>query len=97
MRDVVIRRLRALGRRSRRDERGFFLVFLAVLLVTILALAGFAVDFWHWNHEGSRMQKAADAAALQLARARVSVAKISAGDDLSAVLSSAMARAAVHG
>lgn len=50
--------------RARRDERGFVLVFVAVLLVTILALAGFAVDFWHWNHEGSRLQKAADAAAL---------------------------------
>jgi uncharacterized protein (DUF58 family) len=44
-----------------------------------------------------RVPGAADAAALQLARARVSVAKISAGDDLSVVLSSAIARAAVHG
>jgi hypothetical protein len=44
-----------------------------------------------------RVPGAADAAALQLARARVSVARISAGDDLSTVLSSAIARAAVHG
>lgn len=60
----MTRRLRVLRQRARRDERGFFLVFVAVLLVTLLALAGFAVDFWHWNHEGSRLQKAADAAAL---------------------------------
>jgi Flp pilus assembly protein TadG len=50
--------------RARRDERGFFLVWFALILTTLLALAGFAVDFWHWNHEGSRLQKAADAAAL---------------------------------
>ncbi len=40
------------------------LVWLAVMLVVLLALAGFSVDFWHWNSEGSRIQKAADAAAL---------------------------------
>lgn len=57
-------RLAAAIRRRRDDERGFFLVWFAIMLVTLLALAGFAVDFWHWNHEGSRMQKAADAAAL---------------------------------
>ena len=56
--------VRSIVRRARRDERGFVVIFLTVLLVTLLALAGFAVDFWHWNHEGSRMQKAADAAAL---------------------------------
>ena len=61
---VVSSLLRRIARRAQPDERGFFLVFLAVLLTTLLALAGFAVDFWHWNHEGSRMQKAADAAAL---------------------------------
>jgi hypothetical protein len=48
----------------RRDERGFALIFFTVLMATLLALGGFAVDFWNWNHEGSRMQKAADAAAL---------------------------------
>lgn len=47
-----------------RDESGFVLIFISVMLVTLLALAGFAIDFWHWNHEGSRLQKAADAAAL---------------------------------
>lgn len=57
-------RLIAAIARRRDDERGFFLVWFAIMLVTLLALAGFAVDFWHWNHEGSRMQKAADAAAL---------------------------------
>lgn len=34
------------------------------MLTTLLALAGFGVDFWHWNRTGARMQKAADAAAL---------------------------------
>lgn len=44
-----------------------------------------------------RVPGPADAAALQLARARVPVAKVAAGDDLSRVLSSALARAAAHG
>jgi Flp pilus assembly protein TadG len=57
-------RLAAAIARRRDDEHGFFLVWFAIMLVTLLALAGFAVDFWHWNHEGSRVQKAADAAAL---------------------------------
>jgi Flp pilus assembly protein TadG len=60
----VIHIVVSIVRRARRDERGFVVIFFTVLLVTLLALAGFAVDFWHWNHEGARMQKAADAAAL---------------------------------
>jgi uncharacterized protein (DUF58 family) len=44
-----------------------------------------------------RVPGPADAAALQLARVHVPVARISSGDDLSVVLSSAMARAAAHG
>ena len=51
-------------RRTVEDESGFVLAFVAVSLVVLLALAGFAVDFWHWNQEGTRLQKAADAAAL---------------------------------
>ncbi len=46
------------------DERGFALVFVALLLVVLIALAGFAVDYWHWSREGTRLQKTADAAAL---------------------------------
>ena len=45
-------------RRSVEDESGFVLAFVAVSLVVLLALAGFAVDFWHWNQEGTRLQKA---------------------------------------
>jgi Flp pilus assembly protein TadG len=46
------------------DERGVFLVWFALMLVTLLAMAGFAIDFARWNREGSDIQKAADAAAL---------------------------------
>ncbi|GMU77511.1 MAG: hypothetical protein AMXMBFR46_03110 [Acidimicrobiia bacterium] len=45
-------------------ERGFVLVWFAILLVVLLGFAALAVDVWHWNHEGARMQRAADAAAL---------------------------------
>ncbi len=51
-------------RRSAEDQSGFVLAFVAISLVVLLGLAGFAVDFWHWNQEGTRLQKAADAAAL---------------------------------
>ena len=40
------------------------LIWFALTLSLLLAFAGFAVDFWHWDNEGARMQKAADAAAL---------------------------------
>jgi Flp pilus assembly protein TadG len=51
-------------RRNAEDQSGFVLAFVAVSLVVLLGMAGFAVDFWHWNQEGTRLQKAADAAAL---------------------------------
>ncbi len=51
-------------RRSPGDESGFVLAFVAISLVVLLAMAGFAVDYWHWSREGTRLQKAADAAAL---------------------------------
>ena len=37
---------------------------MALTLTLMIAMAGFAVDFWSWNREGAREQKAADAAAL---------------------------------
>ena len=46
------------------DESGFVLAFVAISLVVLLAMAGFAVDFWHWSREEARLQSAADAAAL---------------------------------
>ena len=51
---------------ARRDgENGFVLVWMALMLTRAdRGFAGLAVDFWSWNREGARMQKAADAAAL---------------------------------
>jgi Flp pilus assembly protein TadG len=46
------------------DERGVVAVWLAACIVVLLGFAGWAVDFSHWNSERTRMQKAADAAAL---------------------------------
>jgi Flp pilus assembly protein TadG len=59
-------RLRRAWRRRRGpdDQSGFVLAFVAISLVVLLALAGFAVDYWHWSQEQTRLQKAADAAAL---------------------------------
>jgi Flp pilus assembly protein TadG len=59
-------RLRRSWRRRRGpdDQSGFVLAFVAISLVVILAMAGFAVDYWHWSQEQTKLQKAADAAAL---------------------------------
>ena len=35
---------------------------MAIILLALLALVGFGVDWWYWTRTGSRMQKAADAA-----------------------------------
>ena len=56
-------------RRSRRslqgdDERGFVILWMAIVLVLLLSVAAFAVDLVHAYVEGDRAQKAADAAAL---------------------------------
>jgi Flp pilus assembly protein TadG len=61
---AVRRRLRRGWRRGRGDDSGFVLVFVALSLVVLLALTGFAVDYWHWSREGARLQRTADAAAL---------------------------------
>lgn len=50
--------------RYRDDERGFVLVWFAVMLVVLIAIGGLAVDFSHWFQVGSQEQKAVDAAAL---------------------------------
>ena len=53
------------GRRGpQRDERGLVLVWTALLLVVIMGFTAWSVDFWNGKREGTRMQKAADAAAL---------------------------------
>ena len=53
--------------RARADhgsERGFFMVWFALLFVTLLGFAGLALEFNRWESIGTRVQKAADAAAL---------------------------------
>ena len=46
------------------EERGVVAVWLAITLVVLLAFAGWAIDFTHWKTDATRMQRAADAAAL---------------------------------
>jgi Flp pilus assembly protein TadG len=50
--------------RRRDDERGIVLVWMAVVLVVLLGVAAFAVDFGFAYYTGEREQNAADAAAL---------------------------------
>lgn len=47
-----------------RDERGFVMVWMALIIVLLLSVAAFAVDLVHGYVEAERAQKAADAAAL---------------------------------
>ena len=46
------------------NEAGVVAVWTALVMVVLLAFAGWAVDYSHWNDERTHMQKAADAAAL---------------------------------
>jgi Flp pilus assembly protein TadG len=55
-----VRRLRD----GRRTERGFFMVWMALTLVTLTAFAGLGLEYSRWNNLATRIQKAADAAAL---------------------------------
>jgi len=45
-------------------ERGFFMVWFALLFTTLLGFAGLAMEYNRWQSLGVRVQKAADAAAL---------------------------------
>ena len=45
-------------------ERGFFMVWMALTLVTLTAFAGLGLEYSRWNTLATRIQKAADAAAL---------------------------------
>jgi hypothetical protein len=45
-------------------ERGLVLVWMAMMLVVLLGMAGFAVDLGSWYLRSSKLQRAADAAAL---------------------------------
>lgn len=48
----------------RRGEQGYVLATTALMLVPMMLFAAFAVDLGAWYHQGSRTQRAADAAAL---------------------------------
>lgn len=50
--------------RRRRDERGFSLVLMSLILVSLLGIAGLVVDLGSWQVQASKAQQAADAAAL---------------------------------
>lgn len=50
--------------RRRRDERGVVIPLTAILLVPLLIVSAFAIDLGAWYADASRMQRAADAAAL---------------------------------
>src|SRR5262245_22318992 len=52
-------------RRTRfRGERGYVLIMSALLMLPLLAFAGFAIDVGSWYTYANKMQRAADAAAL---------------------------------
>ena len=46
-----------------RQERGVVLVWFAIMLIALLAFAGFAVDLSNWWFQAERIQRAADAGA----------------------------------
>ena len=48
----------------RDGEHGFALVWFALVLTALMAMAGAAVDLWDWWYNGNQQQRAADAAAL---------------------------------
>lgn len=50
--------------RTRRNERGYVLALTGLIIIPLLVISAMAVDFGGWYTQGSRMQKAADAAAL---------------------------------
>jgi len=50
--------------RSEGRERGFFLVWMAIMLITLMATAALAIEWNNLSRVGVRMQKAADAASL---------------------------------
>ena len=61
--EAIARFLRRVRERQG-SERGFYMVWLALTLVTLTAFAGLGLEFSRWNNLSSRIQKAADAAAL---------------------------------
>ena len=60
----LVRSVRGRLTERRRDERGYVLVLTALLIVPMMIIAAMAVDYGGWYAEGTKMQKASDAAAL---------------------------------
>ena len=46
------------------DDGGFALTWFAILLVVLIAMAGFGVDVWNWWYTSQKVQRAADSGAL---------------------------------
>lgn len=49
---------------ARADQSGFALIYLALTLTVLMAMAGFSLDVGNWYYVAQREQKSADAAAL---------------------------------
>ncbi|MEY2403279.1 MAG: hypothetical protein QOD38_830 [Acidimicrobiaceae bacterium] len=52
------------GHRATTDEGGFVLPWFALMLLVLIAMAGFGVDVWSWWYTAQKTQRAADAGAL---------------------------------
>ncbi|MEY2451031.1 MAG: hypothetical protein QOD92_605 [Acidimicrobiaceae bacterium] len=50
--------------RVKRDQGGFVLPWMALMLLVLIAMAGFGVDVWNWWYTSQKVQRAADAGAL---------------------------------
>jgi hypothetical protein len=50
--------------RASADQGGFVLPWFALLLLVMIAMAGFGVDVWNWWYTAQKTQRAADAGAL---------------------------------
>jgi hypothetical protein len=61
---VALGRGRRAFRKNADGEQGFVLVYFAMLLLVLMAMAGFGVDIGSWYLRSSQIQRAADAAAL---------------------------------
>jgi hypothetical protein len=59
-----VNRFVARARAGRSSERGFFMVWFALMFATLIAFAGLGLEFNRWQSLQTRIQKAADAAAL---------------------------------
>ena len=60
----MLNRLVNRAREGHRAEQGFYMVWFALTFVAITAFAGLALEYNRWQQIATRMQKAADAAAL---------------------------------